>query len=153
MDITINDIRIGIEPITEEVLELVFLLGRTSQTDQEKYETIKPVAEKLNFYCDINSVRCIENCSFLSIKIKKIQFVYYDKESEMFMMQIKNSLNLHILNIKKKVHTIYVYKEPHSSVVSYFSKIRDKIWLLYIKCKLRIQVYIYVYKQLYDNGR
>lgn len=112
MDITINDIRIGIEPITEEVLELVFLLGRTSQTDQEKYETIKPVAEKLNFYCDINSVRCIENCSFLSIKIKKIQFVYYDKESEMFMMQIKNSLNLHILNIKKKVHTIYVYKEP-----------------------------------------
>lgn len=145
----INDISISIEPTNEEVLELVFLIGLTNQTDKEKYETIKPVADKLNFYCDIHSIRCIEDCNFLAIKIRNIQFVYYDKDNEMFMMLMKKSSNLHILNIKEKEYTIYVHKERHNFVVSYFLKLRDRIWLLYIKCKMVIQLNLYVYKQIY----
>lgn len=149
----INNIRIDFEPANEDVLELVLLIGLTNQTDKEKYEIIKPVADKLNFYCDIHSIRCIDDCDFLAIKMKKIHFAYYNKETEMFMMLMKKSSNLHILNIKKKVLTIYIYKKRHNFVVSYFFKLCDRIWLLYIRCKMRIQLYLYVYKQLYSNSQ
>lgn len=145
----INDIKINLEPTNEDVLDLVLLIERTNQTNQAKYEIIKPVADKLNLYCDKHKIRCVEECNFLTIKIKKIKFVYYNKEKEMFMMQMKNSLNLHILNVKEKTHTIYVYKERHNFIVNYLLKAYNKIWLLYLRCKLYIQFYIFAYKQVY----
>lgn len=131
----ISDITIDIEPTSEDVLGLVLLIKRTNQTNQEKYEIIKPVADKLNFYCDKYGVRRVEAPNNLTIKIKKIKFVYYDKEKEMCMVQMKNSMNLHILNMKEKLHTIYVYKEHHNFIVSYLLKAYQKIWLLWMRCK------------------
>lgn len=136
----INDIRINIEPANEEILEFILLTRLTHQTDQEKYEIIKPVADKLNFFCDIHSIRCIDDCNYLAIKIKKIHFVHYDRESNMFMMLMKKNPNLHILNINAKEHTIYVNKEHHNFIASFFLKMSDRIWLLYTKCSMNIHL-------------
>lgn len=143
---------IKIEPADEYALKLLLMIDRTNQTNQEKYEIIKPVADKLNFYCDMKSVRCIDDCSFLAIKIKKIKFVHHDKDSEMFLMQMKNSLNLHILDVKNKEHTIYVYTEQHNFIVDYFIGVCNRFRLLCLKCKMRIQFYIYAFKQIYCSS-
>lgn len=144
---------IKVEPTDEQVLRVVLLIERTNQPNQEKYEIIKPVADKLNFYCDMQSVRCIDDCSFLAIKIKKIKFVHYDKDSEMFMMRMKNSMDLHVLDIKNREHTIYVFSEKHNFIVGYFINVRNRFRLLCLKCRMRIQFYLYACKQIYFSNQ
>lgn len=147
-----NGIRIDIKHSNVEIYEQVLLMSLVNQANQKKYDAIKPVADKLNLYCDTHCIRCIEDCDFLSFPLDKIQYVEYSKEDDVLMFVLKKSSDLHLLNIDAKVHTIYVYKGQHNFIVNYFLKVRYTTWLLYIRYKLRIQLYLYTYKQLYDNN-
>lgn len=150
---TLDAIRVGIEPVDGKAFELACRIALTNQTEQEKYEIIKPVAEELNYYCDSHSIRFVEDCDFLAIKLKNIHFVHYEKETKMFMLTMKKSFNLHVLNINKKELTIYVYKEHHNFIVSCFLKFFGMIKWYYMKCKIKIQLYLYAYKLLYRDSQ
>lgn len=106
-----NDIRIDIVQSDVQIYEQVLLMSSVNQTNQEKYNIIKPVADSFNLYCDTQCIKYIEDCECLSFPLDKIQYVEYNKEDNMLMFVLKKSPNLHLLNIDAKVHTIYVYKE------------------------------------------
>lgn len=148
-----NNIKINIRPATEDSLILLTRIIFSEQTEQEKYEALKPVAEKLNYYCDLRGIRLSEDCNFLVVKLKNIHFAYYEEETNMFMLTMENSLDIHVVDLNHKVHTIYMFKEKHNFIASCFEKMYDRIWLKYKCCKIRIQVYIYIFKKLYNNSQ
>lgn len=143
-----NDIRIDIVQSDVQIYEQVLLMSSVNQTNQEKYDIIKPVADSFNLYCDTHCVKYIEDCDCLTFPLDKIQYVEYDKEDNILMFVLKKSPNLHLLDIDAKVHTVFAYKEQHNFIVSCFLMIRNKVWLLYIRCKLWIQLYLYAYKRV-----
>ena len=68
----INGIRIDIKPANEQIYELFLIMSLNNQTNQEKYDVIKPIADKLNLYCDTHSIKCIEDCNFLAFPSCKL---------------------------------------------------------------------------------
>ena len=48
----ISELGIEVKQADSEVIELICLMGLANQTNQEKYELIKPFFERLNLYCD-----------------------------------------------------------------------------------------------------
>nr|DAO73537.1 MAG TPA: hypothetical protein [Caudoviricetes sp.] len=149
----INDIRIDIKPSNVQIYEQVLVMSLINQTNQEKYEAIKPVADKLNLYCDTHCIKCIEDCNFLSISFDKIQYAEYDKEDNMLMIVLKKSPNLHLLNIDAKVHTIYVYKEHHNCIVGFFLKLYNRIRIIFFRLKMKYQLIKYINKQIFSNNQ
>lgn len=148
----INGIRIDIRPSNVQIYEQVLLMSLNNQTNQEKYDVIKPIADKLNLYCVTQCIKCIEDCNFLAFPLNKIQYVEYDKEDNMLMVILKKSPNLHLLNIDAKVHTIYVYKEHHNCVVGFFYNIYNRIRIILFCIKMKYQLIQYINKQIFNTN-
>lgn len=148
----INGIRIDIKPANEQIYELFLIMSLNNQTNQEKYDVIKPIADKLNLYCDTQCIKCIEDCNFLAFPLNKIQYAEYDKEDNMLMVILKKSPNLHLLNIDAKVHTIYVYKEKHNCVFEFFHNIYNRIRIILFCIKMKYQLIQYINKQIFNTN-
>lgn len=148
----INGIRIDIKPANEQIYELFLIMSLNNQTNKEKYDVIKPVADKLNLYCDTHCIKCIEDCNFLAFPLNKIQYVEYDKEDNMLMVILKKSPNLHLLNIDAKVHTIYVYKETYNCVFEFFHNIYNRIRIILFHIKMKYQLIQYINKQIFNTN-
>lgn len=104
----INDIRIDIKPSNVQIYEQVLVMSLINQTNQEKYEAVKPVADKLNLYCDTHCIKCIEDCNFLSISFDKIQYAEYDKEDNILMIVLKK-VQIFIYLILTLKFILYMY--------------------------------------------
>lgn len=147
----INDIGVDIQQANQEIFELMLMMQMYNQPNQEKYDIVKPLADRLDLYCDEHCVKCIEDCDFLSLSFDKIQSVDYDEDDDVLFLKLKKSKNLHVLNITNKTHIIYVHKEKHNCIFEFFLKIYNQIRLRFFCYKLKIQLIQYIKKQLITN--
>ena len=147
----INDIGVDIQQANQEIFELMLMMQMYNQDNKEKYELIKPLADRLDLYCDTVCVKCIEDCDFLSLSFDKIQSVDYDEDDDVLFVMLKKSKNLHVLNISNKTHIIYVYKEKHNCIFDFSIRIYNQIKLRFFCYKLKMQLIQYIKKQLITN--
>ena len=149
----VNDIDIAIKQTNQEIFELMLMMHMYNQDNQEKYDIIKPICDRLNLYCNEHCIKCIEDCDFLSLPFDKIQSVDYDKDDDVLFVMLKKSMNLHVLHINEKAHIIYVYKEKHNCVFEFFLNIYKQIKLRFFCYKIKMQLIKYINKQIFSNNQ
>ena len=114
----ISELRIEAKQADGEVLELILLMGLVKQTDQQKYEVIKPFFEKLNLYCDEMSLRFEKDTDLFAVPLSSISCVEYEEDNDALFMLFNNK-HLHEFNLFDKTHTIYIIKEKHNCIYNH----------------------------------
>lgn len=123
-----KNLRVEVKQADEKVLELIQLISLIKQTGREKYEILKPVADKLNFYCDTEYLKS----AGLSIPLKEIYYAEYDKN--VLFLLLKKSRWLYVFDFDTRVYTIYMYKEKHNCIFEFFIKWYNSIRGEVIRC-------------------
>ena len=78
----ISELRIEAKQADENILELILIMGLVKQTDQQKYEVIKPFFERLNLYCDEVSLRFEKDTDLFAVPLSSISCVEYEEDND-----------------------------------------------------------------------
>ena len=143
-----NDIETVVRQADKDIVELMCLMWMQKQTNQEKYEIIKPFFERLNLYCDEYSLRFDRDADLFSIPLASIDGVEYEEEDDVLFILFNKNKTLHTFNLPEKRHTIYVYKKKHNCFIEFFLSIYNRIRISLICYKLKIKLIRYVKDKL-----
>ena len=147
----ISELRIEPKQADGEVLELILLMGLVKQTDQQKYEVIKPFFEKLNLYCDEMSLRFEKDTDLFAVPLSSISCVEYEEDNDALFMLFNNK-HLHEFNLFDKTHTIYIIKEKHNCIFEFFINLYNRIRVTFIVYKMKWKTIMYI-KKLINNQK
>ncbi|MCS2358835.1 hypothetical protein [Bacteroides fragilis] len=147
----ISELRIEAKQADGEVLELILLMGLVKQTDQQKYEVIKPFFEKLNLYCDEMSLRFEKDTDLFAVPLSSISCVEYEEDNDALFMLFNNK-HLHEFNLFDKTHTIYIIKEKHNCIFEFFINLYNRIRVTFIIYKMKWKTIMYI-KKLINNQK
>lgn len=128
-----NDI-VKVVPADEGMIELIKLLKAINQSNEEKYEVLKPIADRLHLYCDKINLKLKEESNKLAIPLDTISGTIYEEEEDILFISFKRNEDLHAINISNHIHIIYVTERKQHSIVSFFLRIYHLI-------KITINVY------------
>lgn len=148
----ISDFGIEVKQADSEVIELICLMGLVNQTNQEKYEVIKPFFERLNLYCDEFCLRFEKDTDLFAIPLSTINSVEYEEEDDVLFMLFKKNRHLHSFNINLKIHTIYIIKEEHNCVFEFFLNIYNRIRILFICYRLKWKTTQYIKRLILNHN-
>ena len=96
----ISELGIEVKQADSEVIELICLMGLANQTNQEKYELIKPFFERLNLYCDEFCLRLEKDTDLFAIPLSTIACVEYDSDSIICIQkELKNTIMFFLYNV------------------------------------------------------
>jgi hypothetical protein len=147
----LNELRIEVKQAVGEVLELILLMGLNKQTDQQKYEIIKPFFERLNLYCDEVSLRFEKDTDLFAVPLSSISCVEYEEDNDVLFMLFKNK-HLHEFNLSNQTHTIYIDKEKHNCIFEFFINLYNRIRIRFICYRLKLKTIKYI-KNLINNQK
>lgn len=116
-----KNLRVEFKQADEKICELIQLVSVIKQTDRQKYEVLKPVVGKLNFYCDTEGLKNEK----ISVPLKDIYYAGYD-ENALFLL-LKKSRWLYVFDFDTRMLTIYMYKEKHNCIFQFFIKLYNSI--------------------------
>lgn len=85
--------------------ELNELRIEVKQTNQQKYETIRPFFERLNLYCDAVSLRFERDKDLFAIPLSSIKCAEYKEDTDILFILFNNT------------HTIFIIKEKHNCII------------------------------------
>ena len=120
-------------PANEEVLELIDLLEQADQPLSEKYETIQPIFERLNLYCDEQSIRFEKDSDCFAIPLEAISGVIYEEVGDVLYLLFEQNRNLHAFY----QHIIYTAPKRHNTIRSFFLNIYNRIYFNFTVYKAR----------------
>lgn len=146
-----NDIETIVQQADKDILELMCLMWMQKQTNQEKYEIIKPFFKRLNLYCDEYSLRFDKDTDLFSIPLASIDGVEYEEDDDILFMLFNKNKTLHLFNLPQKRHIIYVYKKRHNCIVEFFLNGYNKVRVKFICYKLKLDLMRYIKKQLFKE--
>lgn len=112
----LNELRIEVKQAVGEVSELISRLNSVKQTNQQKYETIRPFFERLNLYCDAVSLRFERDKDLFAIPLSSIKCAEYKEDTDILFILFNNN-DLHELNLFNNTHTIFIIKEKHNCII------------------------------------
>ena len=121
----------------EEVLELIDLLEQVNQPNFEKYEILKPLFERLNLYCDEQSIRFEKDSDCFAIPLEAISGVIYEEIGDVLYLLFQQNRNLHTFYINTHQHIIYTASKRHNSILSLFLNIYKRISFKFAAYKAR----------------
>lgn len=147
----ISELRIEAKQADENILELILIMGLVKQTDQQKYEVIKPFFERLNLYCDEVSLRFEKDTDLFAVPLSSISCVEYEEYNDVLFMLFKNR-HLHVFNLSDETHTIYVIKEKHNCIFEFFINLYNRIRVAFIVFKIKWKTIMYI-KKLINNQK
>lgn len=128
---------IEVEQADQETLELIDLIEEDNQTNQEKYETIKPFFDRLNLFCDEFSLRFEKDSDLFTIPLNAITGAIYEETGDVLFLLFKNNRSLHAFNMKSKIHTIYITRKKHNPFITFFLNIYNRIRINLIMYRLK----------------
>ena len=147
----ISELRIEAKQADENILELILIMGLVKQTDQQKYEVIKPFFERLNLYCDEVYLRFEKDTDLFAVPLSSISCVEYEEDNDVLFMLFKNR-HLHVFNLSDKTHTIYGIKEKHNCIFEFFINLYNRIRVAFIIYKMKWKTIMYI-KKLINNQK
>lgn len=112
----LKSLRIESKQAVGEISELISRLNSVKQTNQQKYEIIKPFFERLNLYCDIESLRFERDKDLFAIPLSSIKCAEYKEDTDILFILFNNN-DLHELNLFNNTHTIFIIKEKHNYII------------------------------------
>ncbi|MBV4152354.1 hypothetical protein [Bacteroides fragilis] len=148
----ISELRIEAKQADEDILELIILMELDNQTNQQKYEVIKPFSERLNLYCDEISLRFEKDTDLFAIPLSSISCAEYEEDNDALFILFKNK-HLHELNLSDKTHNIYIIKEQHNCIVEFLLNIYNRIRIAFIVFKLKWKTIRYIKKLISNNQK
>lgn len=147
----LNELRIEVKQAVGEILDLILYLNIIKQTDQQKYEIIKPFFERLNLYCDEISLRFEKDADLFAIPLDSVKCAEYKEDIDTLFILFKNK-HLHELNLFNKTHTIYIIKEKHNCIFEFFINLYNRIRIRFICYRLKLKTIKYI-KNLINNQK
>lgn len=148
----ISEFGIEVKQADSEVIELICLMGLANQTNQEKYELIKPFFERLNLYCDEFCLRLEKDTDLFAIPLSTIDYVEYEEVGDVLFILFKKNRHLHSFNINLKIHTIYIIKEKHNCIFEFFLNIYNRIRIIFIGYRLKRKTAKYIKRLILNNN-
>lgn len=112
----LNELRIESKQAVGEISELISRLNSVKQTNQQKYEIIKPFFERMNLYCDAVSLRFERDTDLFAIPLASVKCAEYKENTETLFILFNNN-DLHELNLYDNTHIIYIIKEKHNCII------------------------------------
>lgn len=112
----LNELRIESKQAVGEISELISRLNSVKQTNQQKYETIRPFFERLNLYCDVVSLRFERDKDLFAIPLASIKCAEVKEDTDILFILFNNN-DLHELNLHDNTHTIFIIKEKHNCII------------------------------------
>ena len=112
----LKSLRIESKQAVGEVSELISRLNSVKQSNQQKYEIIKPFFERLNLYCDTVSLRFDRDKDLFAIPLSSIKCAEVKEDTDTLFILFNNN-DLHELNLFDNTHTIFIIKEKHNCIV------------------------------------
>ena len=112
----LKSLRIESKQAVGEVSELISRLNSVKQSNQQKYEIIKPFFERLNLYCDTVSLRFERDKDLFAIPLSSIKCAEVKEVTDTLFILFNNN-DLHELNLFDDTHTIFIIKEKHNCIV------------------------------------
>ena len=118
----ISELGIEVKQADSEVIELICLMGLANQTNQEKYELIKPFFERLNLYCDEFCLRLEKDTDLFAIPLSTIACVEYEEEDDILFILFKKSRHLHSFNINR-IRIIFIGYKLKRKTAKYIKRL------------------------------
>ena len=143
---------IEVEQADEEVLELIDLIEEDNQTNKEKYETIKPIFDRLNLFCDEVSLRFEKDSDLFAIPLDAITGAIYEETGDVLFLLFKSNRSLHAFNMGNKIHTIYVTQKKYNPFISFFLKLYNRIRINLIMYRLKHKFKGYIKEKIYQSN-
>lgn len=143
----LKSLRIESKQAVGEISELISRLNSVKQSNQQKYEIIRPFFERLNLYCDSISLRFERDKDLFAIPLASVKCAEVKEDTDILFILFNNN-NLHELNLHDNTHTIFIIKEKHNCIFEFFINIYNRIRFICYRLKLKTIKYI---KNLINN--
>lgn len=127
----LKSLRIESKQAVGEISELISRLNSVKQTNQQKYETIRPFFERLNLYCDSISLRFERDKDLFAIPLSSIKCAKVKEDTDILFILFNNN-DLHELNLFNNTHTIFIIKEKHNCIIQLLITLYNSIKRLII---------------------